>query len=86
MVAGKGFVVRSDATTPVTIEYQVNNEWRQVVLQGGKDVTLTGDRIRVATKRDEDGAMITVDLPVQAGKKYRLIRNPQSGIWDFSRT
>jgi len=56
------------------------------VLQGGKDVTLTGDRIRVATKRDEDGAMITVDLPVQAGKKYRLIRNPQSGIWDFSRT
>lgn len=82
-VAGHGFVVRNDAMAPVTIEFQVNNEWKQQLLEVGQDVTLTGDHIRVSTNRTEDGAMITVTLPVAAGKKYRVV--VQSGILDFSR-
>lgn len=85
--AGRGgnpvFVVRNDATAPVTIEHRSNNQWQQVKLEPGKDASIPGDRIRVATTR-EDGAILTVDLPVQAGKKYRLLWNAQSSIWDFS--
>jgi hypothetical protein len=76
-------VVRSDATAPVTIEYRSSSEWQQVKLDPGKDATITADHIRVATTR-EDRAVVTVDLPTQAGKKYRLFWNPQTSIWDFS--
>jgi hypothetical protein len=76
-------IVRNDATTPVTIEYKTNNEWKQLSLEPGADTTIAGDRIRVATTRD-DKAIVTVDMPLQAGKKYRLVWNAQSSIWDFS--
>jgi hypothetical protein len=76
-------VVRNDATDPVTIEYRSTSEWQQVKLDPGKDSTITADHIRVATTR-EDKAVVTVDLPTQAGKKYRLFWNAQSSIWDFS--
>lgn len=76
-------VVRNDATDPVTIEYRTSSEWQQVKLDPGKDATITADHIRVATTR-EDKAVVTVDLPTQAGKKYRLFWNAQSSIWDFS--
>jgi len=78
-------VVRNDATTSVTIEYRNkdNKEWRQLKLETAKDTMLAGDRIRVATTRD-DKAVVTVDLPILPGKKYRLVWNAQAGIWDFS--
>ncbi|HET8548902.1 MAG TPA: hypothetical protein VFL57_12890 [Bryobacteraceae bacterium] len=78
-------IVRSDASSPVTIEYRANNQWQQLRLEPGKDANVAGDRIRVATTR-EDKAIVTVDLPVEAGKKYRLLWNTQTGIWDFSLT
>jgi hypothetical protein len=31
-----------------------------------------------------DNAVITVDLPVQMGKKYRLVWNDAAAIWDFN--
>ena len=76
-------VIRNDSTNPAVIEYRSNNQWQQLKLEPGKDGNVTGDRVRVATTRD-DKAIVTVDLPVQAGKKYRLIWNTQSGMWDFS--
>ena len=76
-------IVRNDATGPVTIEFRNNNAWQQVKLEPGADGTITGDRVRVATTR-EDKAVVTVDLPVEAGKKYRVIWNAQVSIWDFS--
>jgi hypothetical protein len=76
-------IVRNDSTAAATIEYRLNNQWQQIMLEPGKDATIKGDRIRVATTR-EDQATVTVDLPIQAGKKYRLLWNTQSSIWDFS--
>jgi hypothetical protein len=76
-------IVRNDTTNAATIEFRTNNDWRQLKLEAGKDATVAGDRIRVATTR-EDKATITVDLPIQAGKKYQLIWNTQANIWDFS--
>jgi hypothetical protein len=76
-------MIRSDASTPVSIEYRSENQWQQMRLEPGKDATVPGDRIRVATRR-EDQAIITVDLPIEGGKKYRLIWNAQASMWDFS--
>ena len=76
-------IVYNDTTTSATIEFKTNNDWQQLKLDAGKDATVAGDRIRVATTR-EDKAVITVDLPIQAGKKYHLIWNTQANIWDFS--
>jgi hypothetical protein len=82
--AGKPIsTVRSEATTPVTIEYRREHQWQQIELEPGKAAIVPGDRIRVATKR-EDGAILTVDLPLEAGKRYRLIWNTQANMWDFS--
>jgi hypothetical protein len=77
------FIVRSDSTAAATIEYRSNNQWQQIVLEPGMDAPLKSDRVRVATTR-EDKAIVTVDLPIQAGKKYRLFWNARSSIWDFS--
>ena len=76
-------IVRNDTTNAATIEFRTNNDWQQLKIEPGKDATVAGDRIRVATTR-EDKAIITVDLPIQAGKKYQLIWNTQANIWDFS--
>ena len=75
--------VLNDSTETVTIEYHSSTEWLPIKLQSGKDTKVAADRIRVTTTR-EDKAIISVDLPVQAGKKYRLFWNAQLSIWDFS--
>jgi len=78
-------IVRSDATTPVTIEYRNNNQWQSLKLDPGKDASISGDHIRVSTTRD-DKATVTIELPTEAGKKYRLFWNAQSTTWDFSKS
>jgi hypothetical protein len=77
------FIVRNDSTGAVDIEYRSNDQCQKLRLEPGTDSSATGDRVRVATRR-EDKAIITVDLPVEGGKKYRLFWNTQSSIWDFS--
>lgn len=76
-------IVLNDSADPMTIEVQNKGEWTQVKIDPGKDASVAGDRIRVATIRD-DKATITVDLPVQAGSKYRVAWNAKAGMWDFS--
>jgi hypothetical protein len=78
-------IVRNDAPTPMTVEYRTNNQWRAIKLDSGKDASISGDHIRVSTAR-EDGATLTVDLPTEPGKKYRLFWNAQISAWDFSKT
>jgi hypothetical protein len=78
------FIVRNDASTATTIEYRTNNQWQAIKLDSGMDASISGDHIRVSTAR-EDGAMVTIDLPTQAGKKYRLFWNTQTSTWDFSK-
>jgi hypothetical protein len=76
-------IVLNDSANPMTIEVQNKGEWTQVKIDPGKDASVAGDRIRVATIRD-DKATITVDLPIQAGNKYRVAWNAKSSMWDFS--
>ena len=76
-------IVRNDATSNSTVEFHSGDEWKQLMIEAQKDTPITGDRIRVATTRD-DKAIITVDLPIQGGKKYRLFWNEKISIWDFS--
>ena len=78
-------IIRNDSTGAVAIECHTEGQWQQVKLDAGSDATISGDRVRVSTTR-QDNAIVTVDLPIQAGKKYRLIWNTQAGIWDFSQT
>jgi hypothetical protein len=77
--------VRNDATTPVTFEFRdENGDWKKITLEAGKDATLSGDRLRVTSSR-EDGATITVELPVELRKKYRVNWNNGARFWDFTR-
>jgi hypothetical protein len=76
------FVVRNDAIMSVTIEYRNTNGWQALMIEPTQDNNISGDRIRVATTRD-DKALVTVDLAVEAGRKYHLYWNAQSRIWDF---
>jgi len=78
-------VVLNDSSDSMTIEYHSNNEWLQLKLDPGKDGTVTGDRVRVATMRP-DKAIISVDMPVEAGKKYRLAWNSSAAMWDLRET
>jgi hypothetical protein len=78
-------IVRNDSTSRVTIEYRSRDNWQQVQIDSQKDANITGDQIRVSTNR-EDHATITVTLPIQSGKKYRLFWNTQSSMWDLSGT
>ena len=78
-------IVLNDSANAMTIEVHSNGDWRQLKIEAGKDATLSGDRVRVATIRD-DKATITVDLPIQGGKKYRLAWNSRAAMWDFSLT
>ncbi len=78
-------IVLNDSSETMTIEYRSNNEWLQLKLDAGKDGTVAGDRVRVATMR-QDKAMITVDIPVEAGKKYRLAWNSGAAMWDLRAT
>jgi hypothetical protein len=76
-------VLLNGAKTAMTIEFRSKGEWQELKLEPGKDARIAGDRIRVATTR-EDKAIVTVDMPIEAGKKYRLVWNAQTGMWDFS--
>ena len=76
-------IVLNDSANPMTIEVQNKGEWSKVTIDPGKDASVAGDRVRVATIRD-DKAIITVDLPVPAGSKYRVAWNAKAGMWDFS--
>lgn len=76
-------IVRNDSGAAITIETQINHQWQAVRIDGDKDANISGDRIRVATTR-ADGAMVSVDLPIEAGKKYRLFWNDQAHMWDVS--
>jgi hypothetical protein len=76
-------ILLNDSAGPMTIEVQNKGEWTKLQIDAGKDASVAGDRIRVATLRD-DKATITVDLPVQAGSKYRVAWNAKAGMWDFS--
>jgi hypothetical protein len=78
-------IVLNDSSESMTVEYHKDNAWLPLKLDPGKDGTATGDRIRVATLR-QDKAVITVDMPVQAGKKYRLAWNTTAAMWDLSAT
>jgi hypothetical protein len=78
-------IVRNDATAPITIESRINGQWQPLRIDPGKDAAIPGDHIRVATTRP-DSALVTIDLPVQAGKKYRVYWNAQASLWDFAIT
>jgi hypothetical protein len=82
--AGKPIAtIRSEASAPVSLEYRRGRQWQQIQLEPGKAAIIPGDRMRVATRR-ADGAVLTVDLPIEAGKRYKLIWNSQANMWDFS--
>jgi hypothetical protein len=74
-------VVRNDNTAAMTFSYHSGDTWKEATLQPGKDMSVTADKIRVATTR-ADKAIITVEYPVEAGKKYRIVWNSQ--MWDFA--
>jgi hypothetical protein len=78
-----GLIVRNDTTTAVTIEYHSAGDWKSISLAARGESLIAGDRIRVATTRD-DKATVTIDLPIQPGGKYRLVWNKDCGLWDFS--
>ncbi|RZU29815.1 hypothetical protein [Edaphobacter modestus] len=75
-------IIRNDATSKVTVEFHNGDEWEQIPIDAQKDTPIAGDRIRVATTRD-DKAIMTVDLPIEGGKKYRLFWNDKTSMWDF---
>lgn len=76
-------VVRNDAADAVTIEFRANDKWQPVELKAKAETNLKCDRLRVSTTRS-DSAVISVEMPVELGKKYRLAWNDTSGMWDFS--
>jgi hypothetical protein len=75
--------VRNDSGAPMTIESRVNGQWAQLTIAQHADATIPGDHIRVATSRS-DSAVVSVDLPVQSGKKYRMFWNANANIWDIA--
>lgn len=75
-------IVRNESNAQVTIEYRTGDAWQQVQIDSQKDAQIIGDSIRVATNR-ADKATITVELPIEGGKKYRLFWNVQSSMWDL---
>jgi hypothetical protein len=75
-------IVLKDSAETVTLEYHTNNGWVPLALDAGKDGNVLGDRVRVATTR-QDKAVMTVDLPAEPGKKYRLAWNKSASMWDI---
>jgi hypothetical protein len=76
-------IILNSSQARITIEYRSNGEWQSIVLVPNQDTKITGEHVRVSTTRN-DKAVVTVDLPIEAGKKYRLTWNSQANIWDFS--
>jgi hypothetical protein len=75
-------IIRNDSTSQVTFEYRTGGVWEKVTLDGQKDTSIGGDRVRIGTDR-QDKATITVELPIEGGKKYLLFWNDPPGMWDF---
>jgi hypothetical protein len=75
-------IIRNDSTSQVTFEYRSGNEWKKVTIDAQKDTSIAGDRVRIGTDR-QDKATITVELPIEGGKKYLLFWNDPPGMWDF---
>src|SRR5262245_3194932 len=82
-LGGSVAALRNDTTSQLTFSYHATEGWQETTLAPGKDTKVTGDRVRVVTTR-ADKAVITVDYPIEAGKKYRIMWNSQAQIWDFS--
>ena len=78
-------IIRNDSTSQVTFEYHSGNEWKKVTIESQKDANVGGDRIRIGTDR-QDKATITVELPIERGKKYLVFWNDPPGMWDFKGT
>ena len=78
-------IVRNDADVAITIEHRVKSEWVSVKLEAHADAQVSGDRLRVATTR-ADSALVSVELPIEGGKKYRVFFNAQANIWDLKRS
>ena len=78
-------IIRNDSAGPVTFEYKNGGEWTMVKVDAQKDVSITGERVRIGTDR-QDKATITVDLPIEGGKKYLVFWNDPPGMWDFKGT
>ena len=78
-------IIRNDSTSQVTFEYHTGGEWKKVTLDSQKDTSIAGDRVRIGTDR-QDKATITVDLPIEGGKKYLVFWNDPPGMWDFKGT
>jgi hypothetical protein len=78
-------IVRNDSPSAVTFEYRSGDEWKKITVDAQKDVNIEGDRVRIGTDR-QDKATITVDLPIEGGKKYLLFWNDPPGMWDFKGT
>jgi hypothetical protein len=77
--------VKNDSTATISFETQSGGVWTQQSLEPAKDMKIKADRIRVSTTRD-DKALLTVDLPIQIGKKYRVFWNGQTSMWDLGGT
>jgi len=75
-------IIRNDSTSQVTFEYHTGGEWKKVTLDSQKDTSIAGDRVRIGTDR-QDKATMTVDLPIEGGKKYLVFWNDPPGMWDF---
>jgi hypothetical protein len=75
--------IKNDSSAPIKIEVRVNGQWEAVTIDPGKDTTIPGDHLRVATNRP-DSAVVSIDLPLQAGRKYRVFWNAQADMWDLT--
>ena len=78
-------IIRNDSTSQVTFEYRSGDTWQKVTLDSQKDTNISGDRVRIGTDR-QDKATITVELPIEHGKKYLVFWNDPPGMWDFKGT
>jgi hypothetical protein len=76
-------ILRNDSTSPITVGYHDSTGWHEVKVDAGKDVKVTGDRMRVLTNRI-DSAVITLEYPIKPASKYRVLWNSKSEMWDFA--
>lgn len=67
----------------VAVEVHLGETWQELKIEGGQEGRAVGDRVRMATRR-RDNATVTVDYPLEPGKKYRVFFNPSAGVWDFA--
>ena len=78
-------IVRDDSNSAISIEYLSGGNWQKQPIEANKDIALQAERLRVSTTRN-DNAILTVDLPIDGGKKYRVFWNSQASMWDLGGT